>query len=91
MSIAVGQVEFTTSGSYDWVVPRGVTRICVVCVGGGGGGCGSNGDVSIDSGRGGSGGALAWVNNIPVLEGDTLNLTVGVGGAAGPNVGTASG
>ena len=86
MSIAVGQVEFTTPGNYQWEVPRGVTRICVVCVSGGGGGCGSNGNTNIDSGRGGGGGALAYVNNIAVIEGDTYSVVVGEGGAAGPAV-----
>ena len=30
-----GQVAFTTPGTHLWIVPAGVTSVCVVCVGGG--------------------------------------------------------
>lgn len=32
-----GQVEYTTAGTYNWVVPAGVTSVSVVAVGGGNG------------------------------------------------------
>lgn len=35
---AVGQIAFTTPGTYSWTVPNGVTSVSVVTVGGGGGG-----------------------------------------------------
>jgi hypothetical protein len=83
---------YTTSGSFDWVVPDGVTSISVVCVGGGGGGGAGYSAVSI-SGGGGGGGGLSYRNNISVTPGETLTVIVGSGGtsairSAGGNGGT---
>lgn len=66
---------FTTPGVTNFVVPDGVYSVSAVCVGGGGGG---------DGGRntnGGGGGALSYVNNIVVTPGETLSVTVGIGGS----------
>lgn len=73
-----GQAEYTTSGSYTWTAPSGVTSVCVVCVGGGGAG----------------GGALAYRNNITVVPGTGYSVVVGAGGVAtgpGLNTGTSGG
>ena len=73
-----GQAEYTTSGSYTWTAPAGVTSVCVVCVGGGGAG----------------GGALAYRNNITVVPGTGYSVVVGAGGVAtgaGQNTGTSGG
>ena len=58
----------------NWTVPSGVHYISAVLVGGGGGG---DADWSY---TGGSGGALAWANDIAVTPGETLTLEIGRGG-----------
>ncbi len=70
---AIGQVEFTTTGTYGWTAPAGVTSICVVCVGGGAGGTGAL--------QAGGGGGLGWKNNIVVSPGSSYTVVVGQGGA----------
>ena len=70
-----GAAAFTTPGSYDWTVPAGVTSVCAVCVGGGGG--------AKNTGGGGAGGGLGWKNNITVVPGSTVTVTVGSGGVGG--------
>lgn len=67
----VGQVAYTTPGTYTWTVPAGVTSICAVCVAGGGSGGGG------PNASGGGGGGLHWRNDIPVTSGEILSLTVG--------------
>lgn len=71
-----GQVEYTTPGVYNWLCPAGVTSVSVVAVGGGGGG--GFGD---SFGAGGAGGNLRYVNNIPVVPGQSYQVIVGEGGA----------
>lgn len=56
----VGQIEYTTPGTYTFVVPALVTSVCVVCVG-------SNN---------GTGGALSWGNSIPVTPGASITVGV---------------
>lgn len=58
-----GQSEFTSAGTYSFVVPNGVTSISVVAVGGGGSG---------RYGQGGGGGCLGYKNNISVTAGETI-------------------
>ena len=64
--------NYTTT--YNWTVPDGVTSISVVCVGGGGGGQPEH------DGSSGSGGSLAYKNNIAVTPGETVTVIVGGGG-----------
>jgi len=71
-----GQVQFTTTGDTNWVVPDGVTSICAVVVGGGGAG---RSDAS-GTDSGGAGGGLSYKNNIAVTPGETLVVRVGAGG-----------
>ena len=78
----VNQATYTTTGSYTWAAPLGVTSVSVVVVGGGGGGGSGNGS-------GGGGGALTYVNNLSVVPGINYKLQVGVGGAVDTD-GTAS-
>ncbi len=69
--------SFYTSGSYNWLVPVGVTSILVELTGGGAGG--------IIHGGGGGGGYIGA--QFIVTPGTTLNFTVGGGslGSAGGN------
>jgi hypothetical protein len=67
--------EFTTAGTYTWTVPEEVTSISAVTVGGGAAGGGGN-----YNGNAGGGGGLSWKNNIPVMPGEQLIITVGEGG-----------
>lgn len=77
--VASGQQQYTTSGTYSWVAPAGVTSVSVVVVGGGGGGAIGDGS---SYGSGGAGGALAYGNNISVTPGASYSLVVGAGGAS---------
>ena len=81
---AVGQVEYTTPGTYSWTVPDFVFIVCAVCVGGGAGG-GS----SITSG-GGGGGGLRYINFLSVTPGSTLTIVVGSGGRGSGTSGSES-
>ena len=63
------QQEWTSSGSYSWTCPDGVTSVCAVCVGAGGdGGSNKHGD---------GGGGLGWKNDIPVTPGQSYTVVVG--------------
>ena len=73
-----GQQEFTSPGTYTFVVPANVQSISMVAVGGGGGGA-----QNVDDGGGGGGGALAYNNDVAVTPGETLTVIVGQGGAYG--------
>ena len=79
--VNVTQVEFTTDGT--WTVPNGVDKLFIIAVAGGGGGAGGYVDVSGDfCGVGGEcGEAFIGIKN--VTPGETLTITVGIGGAGG--------
>ena len=70
---AASSVIFTTVGTHSWVVPDGLTSISAVAIGAGGSGA-SAGDYR--TATGGSGGGLAWMDNISVTPGDTLYIKV---------------
>lgn len=67
-------VSFTNTGTTAFTVPPGVTSMQYLVVAGGGSGGGEEG------GGGGAGGMLQ--GNINVVPGQTLNITVGAGGAS---------
>lgn len=71
-----GQVEYTSPGTYTFVVPAGVTSISVLGIGAGGGGNGSTSGCA-----GGGGGALGYANNVSVTPGDSHTIIVGDVGA----------
>jgi hypothetical protein len=73
------QVAYTTSGTYTWTCPVGVTSVSVVCVGAGGGGWNSLNNNS----RGGGGGGLGYKNNISVVPGNNYTVVVGAGAGSG--------
>lgn len=68
----VGQAAYTTPGTHSWTCPAGVTSVCVVAVGAGGYEGAASGGSSA-----GSGGNLAYGNNIPVTPGTTYTVKVG--------------
>jgi len=82
----LGQVLYTTPGTYSWTAPPNVFNVSAVAIGGGGGSASS-----VTTGYfalGGGGGALAWRNNIPVIPGNTYTVQVGAGGTGVLNPGT---
>jgi len=74
-----GDATYTTTGTFSWIAPNGVTSVSVVAVGGGGGGG------STWSSGGGGGGGLGWKNNIPVTPGQAYTVVVGSGGESTAN------
>lgn len=72
----LGQIEYTSGGSYSWVCPSNVTSVSVICVGGGAGGTFPNG---------GGGGGLGWKNNIAVTPGQSYTVVVGSAASEGQN------
>ena len=71
------QLEYTTNGTYSWVVPTGLLSACFLTVGGGGASGSSGANIS---GGGGGGGGLAYANAVSVTPGETLTVVVGAGG-----------
>lgn len=72
--IPTGQQAYTTSGTYSWVAPTGVTSVSVVAVGSGGGGCTQGKAYSV---AGGGGGGLTYRNNLAVTPGSSYTVVVG--------------
>ena len=79
--IFTSPVTFSTPGTYSWIVPPGVTNICVEAWGGGGDG--GNGVFSTfsNSGGGGGGGGYGY-DCFTVVPGASYSLTVGGSGQA---------
>lgn len=87
-NVGWGQTSFTTSGV--WKCPDGVTSVQVEAWGGGGGGAGAGSSANLYSGGGGAGGNYARNTSVTVSPGTQYIITVGAGGVAGGNSGTAS-
>jgi len=66
------QQAFITPGTYTWVAPFNVYSVSVVCIGAGG-----NGEANPSPVYGGGGGGLAYLNNIPVVPGNSYTVVVG--------------
>jgi hypothetical protein len=79
LGVIQGQVQYTSSGTYSWIAPTGVTSVSVVAVGAGGGGQDNWANPC------GSGGGLGWKNNIPVTPGQAYTVVVGAGGQSTPS------
>lgn len=63
-----GEVTFDTAGaSGSWVVPAGVSEVCVVMLSAG----------AIGSGSSGAGGTLRWINALAVTPAESLDYQVG--------------
>ena len=67
-----GQVSFTTPGTYQWTCPEGVTSVCSVVIG-----AGTYSAFSGGAYMGGNGGALRYMNDIPVIPGNVYTIVVG--------------
>jgi hypothetical protein len=80
----IGQVAYTTAGTYSWTAPAGVTSVSVVAVGAGG-------SASVYYGAGGGGGALAYKNSISVVPGNTYTVVVGGAGSVPTTVNVTGG
>lgn len=68
------QQQYTSAGTYDFIVPDFVNEISAVCIGPGGGGGASS--PTVGTKRSGSGGGLRWISNLPVIPGETLTVTI---------------
>lgn len=89
-SVDMGGITVLTNcaaaGTYSYIVPEGVTEVIVKAWGaGGGGGRSSPGQSTYPAGPGGGGGFVQ--GTYAVTPGDTLAMTVGGGGGAGPDLG----
>lgn len=88
--IEAGSIKFTESTT--WTVPDGMKKIDIFCCGGGGGAGGTYETVTLDGvayinyyyyGSCGAGGYTNTLLSYDVTPGQTLQITVGKGGAAG--------
>jgi hypothetical protein len=80
-------IEFV-AGVNAWTVPADVYEIFVLGIGGGGGGTGGQrgqGGSTTNGGGGGSGGesAVPYLTKLDVTPGETLTITIGLGGISG--------
>lgn len=73
-----GQQLWNNPGTYTWVCPAGVNFVNALAIGGGGGALRFLSTYTY--GQGGGGGGLGWLNNIPVIPGNSYTVVVGVGG-----------
>lgn len=77
----IGQQEFYAAGTanetrHSFVVPPNVRTLHAVLIGAGR--AGDAGDTGAQKGgSGGSGGDLRWINNLPVIPGETLTIQIG--------------
>ena len=80
---------YSVAGTYSYIVPLGITSVNASVIGaGGGGGFPSSGQSGFPYGGGGGGGGAGGVstNTLAVTPGETLTITVGTGGIAGPGI-----
>lgn len=81
----VGQNAYTSAGTYEFIVPEGVSSVSAVAIGAGGGAAGfPTGTTYKWPGSGGGGGGLAWAT-FAVTPGESLDVIVGQGGVGGTN------
>lgn len=83
-TVTRGNQTFSTPGSHKFIVPDGVSLItCYMFGAGGGGGGGGTIDGSPGNSAGGGGGGAFALRMLEVVPGNTINITVGYGGAGG--------
>ena len=86
-TVSGSNISNTGTGTFTWTAPTGVTSVSVVAVGGGGGGHWGFGYNGYALG-GGGGGALAWVNAITVVPGNTYTVVAGAPGTSDTGLGS---
>jgi hypothetical protein len=72
--------NYTSPGTYTFIVPSNATTLSAMAVGGGG--AGDDGNSGDGGGGGGSGGSAGFFNGLAVTPGQTLTIVVGAGGVA---------
>lgn len=72
----VGQILFSTAGTFEFIVPEDVNQICGVAVGASCGFGGSRGFGASAGAAGGGGPGLSWRNHIPVTPGEVLKVFI---------------
>jgi hypothetical protein len=78
-TIFTSPITYSTAGTYSWIVPPGVTNICIEAWGAGGNG--GNGISTGGGGAGGGGGAYGY-SCFTVVPGTNYTVTVGASGQA---------
>lgn len=78
----IEQINYSTT----WTVPANCLKIDAFLVGGGGGG-GAHSNTSGQVGLGGNGGACVLVEEIPVVSGESISVSIGNAGSRGVGVG----
>lgn len=78
--------NYSTPGTYTFIVPAGVTLLSAMAVGGGG--AGDDGNSGDGGGGGGSGGSAGYFANLTVTPGASITVVVGAGGPATTAKGT---
>jgi hypothetical protein len=82
-----GIQQYTTPGTYQFVVPAGIRRLFVLCAAGGGGGGGggyiSSGYFAGSYYSAGGGGGGCGIAPLDVTPGQIIQIVVGAGGAVG--------
>jgi len=73
-----GQQLFTQNCT--WTIPSNVSSVSIAAIGGGGAGGGAVSGQFGSWGKGGGGAALAWMQDVSVTPGGTLEIEVGNGG-----------
>ena len=86
----IGQIAYTTPGTYTFTATPTSRYVSAVCIGGGGASGTAITNLTYAM-TGGGGGALAYANNIILNVGQTLTIVVGAGGVASNGSGTAGG
>ena len=83
-SVATGSSSYTSSGTYTFTVPSGVSSVSMVVIGNGARGsmasiftCTCYGQQYINNGNGGYGGALSYRNNYSVTSGTSGTVAIG--------------
>jgi len=73
------RTTYTSTGSFTFSVPSGVTAVDVLAVAGGGAGGSANGNAGTDGGGGGGAGGLIYRPGFPVSPGAQIPGNVGAG------------